>query len=407
MPSHTLTDPKSIAPKSAPRWLQTLLRPLADATTGTLTLQLPSGDTLEFGSGDTALNAVVEIRRWSALRRVLTGGTLGWSESYLDGDWDCPDIASLVQWALANEESLGKVLEGHWFSRLANRFRHRRNANSKRGSRRNIAYHYDLGNDFYKLWLDPSMTYSSALFNAPKLSLQQAQAAKYQNIIDTLDIQDGARVLEVGCGWGGFAEQLCQQKQVSLEGITLSREQLQYARERIEAAGLQRQAHFSLTDYRDTRGQYDHIVSIEMLEAVGREFWSSYFQTLYQRLKPGGTAAIQVITIDEQRFADYCSGPDFIQTYIFPGGMLPSIERVKEHSARAGLDCDSTLAFGRDYARTLTHWNREFQRRWADIAPQGFDERFYRMWRYYLEYCEGGFLAGSIDVYQVFLKKPG
>lgn len=396
----------STAPKAAPRWLRRLLRPLTKAGEGLLTLQLPSGETLEFGHDNGLLHATVEIRRWRALRRAVTGGSLGWSESYLDGDWESADITALVKWALANENSLSGLLDSGWLKRIAGRLRHRRNANSKHGSRKNISFHYDLGNTFYQQWLDPSMTYSSALYTDPNQSLEQAQGAKYQYIVDQLAIGADSRVLEIGCGWGGFAEHLCTQTRASVEGITLSREQLQFAEQRISAAGLQGSASFSLTDYRDTQGEYDHIVSIEMLEAVGQEYWPSYFQTVYQRLKPGGSAAIQVITIDEKRFQSYCDDPDFIQTYIFPGGMLPSIERLKSQAAKAGFNWQHDISFGNSYARTLAEWNRHFSAQWENIKPLGFDERFKRMWRYYLEYCEGGFLAGSIDVYQIFLEKP-
>ncbi|HCS28172.1 MAG TPA: SAM-dependent methyltransferase [Spongiibacteraceae bacterium] len=396
----------STSPKAAPRWLRRLLRPLTQAGEGLLTLQLPSGEILEFGNDNGLLHATVEIRRWRALRRALTGGSLGWSESYLDGDWESADITALVKWALANEDSMSGLLDSGWLKRIAGRLRHRRNANSKHGSRKNIAFHYDLGNEFYQLWLDPSMTYSSALYSDSNQSLEQAQGAKYQYILDQLDIAKDSRVLEIGCGWGGFAEHLCSNTQASVEGVTLSREQLQFAEKRITGAGLQERASFSLTDYRDTRGEYDNIVSIEMLEAVGQEYWPSYFQTVYKRLKPGGSAAIQVITIDEERFESYCDDPDFIQTYIFPGGMLPSIERLKAEVAKVGLNWKHEISFGHSYARTLAEWNRSFSAQWDKIQPLGFDERFKRMWRYYLEYCEGGFLAGSIDVYQIFLEKP-
>ncbi|MBB3047251.1 cyclopropane-fatty-acyl-phospholipid synthase [Litorivivens lipolytica] len=394
------------SPATAPRWLTRLTEPLSAVSEGLLILQLPNGDNLSFGADNGLVRATVKVNRWRALRRLLSGGTLSWSEGFVEGDWDSPNVAAVITWALANEDALTKLLAGSRISRFLSLFRHRRNANSKRGSRKNITFHYDLGNDFYRAWLDDTMTYSSALFTAPLQSLASAQATKYQNIIDELDIQDGSRVLEVGCGWGGFAEHLLQQRQVQLEGITLSHEQLAFARQRLEAAGYADTARFSLTDYRDTQGQYDHIVSIEMLEAVGQEYWDTYFKTLYQRLKPGGSAAVQVITIDEKRFRGYCESPDFIQTYIFPGGMLPSIERVQAHSGKAGLEWRGALAFGDSYARTLAEWNQRFHATWPSVSKQGFDERFRRLWRYYLEYCEGGFLAGSINVYQVFLRKP-
>ena len=402
----TQTVPGQLSVKSAPRRLQRLLTPLSATSEGELTLRLPNGEQLSFGQNNGQPAAAVEIHRWRALRRLMTGGTVGWSEAFISGDWDSPDVGQVVQWALNNEARLSELLSANWASRLLQRLNHFLNTNNRRGSRRNIAFHYDLGNNFYRRWLDPSMTYSAGLYRSGDESLEQAQFDKYQNIIDQLAIGDGANVLEIGCGWGGFAEQLCQQKAVSLEGITLSREQLEYARQRLQHAGLGARTRFSLTDYRDTQGQYDHIVSIERLEAVGQRYWPSYFKTLSDRLKPGGSAAIQVITIDEKRFADYSENPDFIQRCIFPGGMLPSIERVLQHSHEANLTCESSVAFGLDYARTLAEWNQRFHMAWDDIAPLGFDDKFKRLWRYYLEYCEGGFRAGSINVYQIFLRKP-
>jgi cyclopropane-fatty-acyl-phospholipid synthase len=328
----------------------------------------------------------------------------------MDGDWDSPNLAMLVEWVTVNEGEFGGMLESGKFEGALQKWRHRRNANSKRGSRRNISYHYDLGNEFYQHWLDPSMSYSAAYYRDDQQSLSEAQYDKYQRLIDFLDLKDGDRILEVGCGWGGFAEQLCQQKAVELHGITLSERQLEYAQQRLEkcvALGeCQGKAEFSLTDYRDTQGQYDHIVSIEMLEAVGEKYWPAYFEMLYQRLKPGGCAAIQIITIEEARFADYSRNPDFIQTYIFPGGMLPSPERFRAEALSAGLAVKNEEAFGLGYAKTLHEWTKNFHQHWEDIAPLGFDQRFKRMWDYYLGYCEGGFRGKSIDVYQFVLEKP-
>ena len=386
-----------------------VLAPLANAKTGVLSLTLPNGNSITFGDTPHArLNPHVRLHNWKAVRKAFTGGSLGWSEAYMDGDWDCDNLAALIEWVVINESHVGGTLDSGRLNQWVQAWRHRRNANSKRGSRRNIAYHYDLGNEFYEQWLDPSMTYSSAYFKEGSSSadLTEGQYAKYQRLIDLLGVTDGDSVLEIGCGWGGFAEQLLRQKDVALHGITLSTEQLNYARERLQKQGLDRNAEFSLTDYRDTVGHYDHIVSIEMLEAVGEQYWPTYFDTLYQRLKPGGKAAIQIITIDESRFEQYRSNPDFIQTYIFPGGMLPSPERVEQHAAKANLKMVDQKAFGTCYADTLAQWDRAFSANWPAIEPLGFDERFKRMWHYYLAYCEGGFRAGSIDVYQFVLEKP-
>jgi cyclopropane-fatty-acyl-phospholipid synthase len=384
-----------------------VLAPLSNAARGILSLTLPNGNCVEFGEHPCEhLNPVIVLHNWKAVRKVFIGGDLGWSEAYMDGDWDSPDIATLVEWIVVNEDDFGGMLDSGKVEGAFQKWRHQRNANSKRGSRRNISYHYDLGNEFYQHWLDPSMTYSAAYFTSEHQTLAEAQYAKYQRIIDFLDIKDGDSVLEIGCGWGGFAEQLCRQKKVLLHGITLSERQLEFAQQRLNNADTLGTADFTLTDYRDAVGEYDHIVSIEMLEAVGEKYWPTYFDTVYKRLKPGGKASIQVITIEDKRFEPYSSSPDFIQTYIFPGGMLPTPDIFKEQATSAGLTVTDEEAFGMGYARTLRHWRDAFQQRWEDIAPLGFDKCFQRMWHYYLTYCEGGFRGNSIDVYQFVLEKP-
>ena len=392
--------------KRQQQMLAKALAPLANAKTGVLRLTLPNGSSIDFGKHSCErLRPTLVLNNWKAIRKAFTGGSVGWAEAYMDGDWECPDLAVLVEWVATNEHYFGGVLDSGWSQALLQKWQHRRNANSKRGSRRNIEYHYDLGNAFYQQWLDPSMTYSSALYIDSKDSLERAQQQKYQRIIDELNICDGDTVLEIGCGWGGFAEQLCRQKDVRLTGLTLSREQLDYARDRITNAGLNDRARFELMDYRDCQGQFDHIVSIEMLEAVGEKYWPTYFETVYSRLAPGGSAAVQVITIEQTRFEVYRDSPDFIQTYIFPGGMLPSPERFRELATGAKFKIGNEHAFGIDYADTLASWHQRFNDAWHDIRPLGFDERFKRMWNYYLGYCEGGFRAGSIDVYQFTMSK--
>ncbi|CAA0103401.1 Tuberculostearic acid methyltransferase UfaA1 [Zhongshania aliphaticivorans] len=383
------------------------LAPLSHAAQGVLRLTLPNGNSIELGEHPCEhFNPVIVLHNWKPVRKAITGGSVGWSEAYIDGDWDSPDLAMLVEWIAINETHFEGMLDSGKLEGLFQKWRHQRNANSKRGSRRNISYHYDLGNEFYQQWLDPSMTYSAAYYSSDQQTLAQAQYAKYQRIIDLLNIQDGDRILEVGCGWGGFAEQVCSQKNVSLHGITLSERQLEFAQQRLANTQTLGTAEFSLTDYRDTTGEYDHIVSIEMLEAVGEKYWPTYFSTVFDRLKPGGKASIQIITIEDQRFEQYRSNPDFIQTYIFPGGMLPTPDIFREQAKLAGLKVDDEEAFGLGYARTLREWNDVFHHRWEEIAPLGFDKRFQRMWHYYLSYCEGGFRANSIDVYQFVLEKP-
>jgi cyclopropane-fatty-acyl-phospholipid synthase len=380
------------------RFLRVLRRQLDALDYGVLDLQLPDGDSASFGRHRPGeAHAQVRLNSYRALRRLLRGGMIGWAEAYMAGEWDSPDLAALVQWALGNEHAMQQFMRGNLLLRLTNRLFHLSRRNSRRGSRRNIEYHYDLGNDFYRLWLDPSMTYSSALF-AGNESLQAAQHNKYRRIAQMLGLKPGQRVLEIGCGWGGFAELAAREFGVQVHGITLSQEQLAWARNRVANAGLTDRCHFSLTDYRDLDTQYDHIVSIEMFEAVGEAHWDLYFQTLKRCLRPGGQALLQVISIDNERFARYRRSADFIQRYIFPGGMLPSPAVLAERIGANGLALREQQLFGADYARTLAIWHQRFNDQWPAIRALGFDDRFRRMWQYYLGYCEGGFRGGSIDV---------
>ncbi|MDH2433110.1 cyclopropane-fatty-acyl-phospholipid synthase [Pokkaliibacter sp. MBI-7] len=400
--------PVTAAPQQARPswWLRRLLQRLQRA--GISRIHLRWVDGAEFSLGVSLPGVAqprVAINQRRAIRRGIRGGLLGWAEGYMAGDWDCDDLHALTDWAMANEQRLEQAFTGSPLSAWLHRLLHRLNANSKRGSRRNIAFHYDLGNDFYRLWLDPTMTYSSALFASPGQSLEQAQRNKYQTIANMLGVSPGDRVLEIGCGWGGMAEHLLQQHDVSWHGITLSQQQLLWCQQRL--AGFAGRAEASLTDYRDlAEQQYDAIVSIEMLEAVGEEHWPQYFATLRRCLKPGGYAVIQVITIADERFAAYRQRADFIQRYIFPGGMLPSPTAMSEQIAAAGLHLVLEDGFGDDYARTLRYWHQAFNSQWPALQQQGFDERFRRMWNYYLAYCESGFRAGSIDVRFYLLRNP-
>lgn len=349
----------------------------------------------------------VHLHSQKAVWRVLQGGVLGWAEAYMQQEWDSEDLLQLTDWAMHNEQALEQIFQGNRLSRSLSRLLHLFNANTKRGSRRNIAYHYDLGNDFYQHWLDSSMTYSSARYVQAEMSLEQAQQAKYQQILQLLEPHPGQRVLEIGCGWGGMGEHLLTRYPSSIwHGVTLSEEQLAYCQQRLQV--FEQQAQASLTDYRDVQGQYQRIVSIEMFEAVGEENWPRYFAKLKQLLAADGVAVLQVITIDERRFPRYRRGCDFIQRYIFPGGMLPSHQRMQEEINRAGLQLSHTEAFGQDYASTLAAWHQRFDQAWQQIESLGFDERFRRMWKYYLAYCESGFKHGSINVrfYQLRHRQP-
>ncbi len=393
------------APAKSDLWLNILLRAADRIETGILSLTLPDGTRRVFrGKESGGPMAALVLHRTRAARRLILGGAVGFAESYIDGDWNSPDLAALLELAGLNERHMGGAVAGQIPLRLWHAIGHRLRPNSRRGSRRNIVAHYDLGNDFYRRWLDPSMTYSSALYESPDQSLEAAQLAKYRRICDRLGLRPGHHVLEIGCGWGGFAEVAARDYGCRVTGITLSTEQLAFAQERIRRAHLSDRVDFRLQDYRNTSGTYDRIVSIEMFEAVGEKYWPQYFATIRDRLKPDGLAALQIITIEDGRFEAYRKGADFIQRYIFPGGMLPSPSVLGKTLVREGFSLADSIEFGGDYARTLAEWNRRFQDAWHEIEPLGFDRRFKRMWEFYLAYCEGGFRAGSIDVTQLVIR---
>ncbi len=367
-------------------------------------LRLRIGQTVhELHGEQPGLSAEIAIHHpLNFARHIATRGHVGLGEAYLAGDWDSPDLSVLIQLLASNQRVLGKLHSGTWHQRLGVWLKHRLRPNSRRGSRRNIAAHYDLGNDFYALWLDPSMTYSAAIFADPAESLEQAQQTKYHHLLALLDPAPGSHLLEIGCGWGGFARYAAAAGH-RVTGVTLSREQLAWA---VQQQAISRDAdrmEFRLQDYRDIRDQFDHIVSIEMFEAVGETYWPIYMQTLKQRLRPGGRAALQVIVIDERDFADYQSNPDFIQRYIFPGGMLPTVERFDQAAQAAGLTVGARHCYGLDYAHTLALWQRRFVENSEAVRGLGYDERFIRMWRYYLAYCEAGFREQRVNVMQVIL----
>ena len=371
---------------------------------GQMTLTLPDGSVHVLGPGGSP-EAAMTINRWRAVRRLLTQGDMGFVESYLDGDWDSVDPSKVVELAVVNRPTTKThELDGLWH-RLLNRIAHTRRANTKRGAKKNIAAHYDLGNEFYRSWLDSTMTYSSAYFTADDQPLDQAQTEKYRRIADMLRLQPDHTVLEVGFGWGGFAEFVTKEYGCRVAGLTLSEEQLKFAGERLQKAGLADRVDLRLQDYRDVEGQFDRIASIEMFEAVGEDNWPQYFDMVRDRLVQGGEAALQIITIDESLFYRYRRGADFIQRYIFPGGMLPSISALNSEIGRARLQLADVTTFGESYAKTLLQWRERFVAAWSEIEPLGFDERFRRMWEMYLAYCEGGFRAKSIDVGQFKLRR--
>ncbi len=397
MTNGTTPDPMPIGK----RFIQRCISIVSRLDSGRLTVIMPDGAHYELsGNGAGGPHAVITIVRFRAVRRFLTQGEFGFVESYLDGDWESPELANVVELAALNAKNWnGRALQS-FSHKIWNRLIHLMRGNTKRGSRRNIAAHYDLGNEFYRQWLDPTMTYSSAYFEKPDQPLAEGQFEKYRRIAELLELRPEHRVLEVGCGWGGFAEFAAKEYGCSVTGLTLSKEQLKFASKRIQQAGLSDKVDLRLQDYRDVEGTFDRIASIEMFEAVGETHWPHYFDMIRERLTKGGAAALQIITIAEDRFENYRHSADFIQRYIFPGGMLPSIDALKHQFDRAKLQFEGATMFGESYAHTLKHWRDQFLGAWHTIEPLGFDERFRRMWEMYLAYCEGGFRANAINVGQ-------
>lgn len=365
---------------------------------GAVTVILPDGRTRTIGNANTGLHAKLRLNNFKVLGEAMRRGTVGFAAAYMRGDVESDDLTALFRFFLQNRDMFDAANPG-WFRRAAQDIAyHVSRRNTREGSKQNISEHYDLGNDFYGEWLDPSMTYSSAVFASGDMTLEEAQREKYHQVADAAGITPGSSVLEIGCGWGGMAETVARDYQADLRGITLSREQLKFAQQRVRKQGLNDRATLVFEDYRDTIGEFDHVVSIEMIEAVGEEHWPTYFQTVHDRLKPGGTAAIQAITINEADFEHYKSGPDFIQRYIFPGGMLLTKTAMLEQGRRVGLKLEDQNLFRLSYAKTLRLWRDRFLERWPVIAPLGYDEEFRRKWVYYLSYCEAGFTEGAIDV---------
>ena len=371
---------------------------------GRLVVRTPEGDTLERQSGRPGPEGMLVLHRWRAIRRMLAGGDVAFAEAYVEGEWSTPDLVALLELAAVNIDGIDRAAAGSTPVRFLHRLRHMLRANSRRGSRRNIAFHYDLGNDFYRLWLDPGMLYSSALYEKPTDTLEEAQENKLRRIGELLDLSPGQSVLEIGCGWGALAARMASAGAL-VKGITLSAEQLAHARTLGEKNGLSESMRFELEDYRDTDGSFDRVVSIEMFEAVGEQYWPTYFDTLRRLLKGDGHAVLQIISIHESRFDGYRRGADFIQRHIFPGDMLPTGTIIQRLAQEHGFSLVSAENFGGSYALTLAEWRRRFQRNWPAIQRLGFDQRFRRLWEYYLAYCEAGFRAGTIDV-GLYVLKP-
>lgn len=365
---------------------------------GHLQVALPDGHVFEFGETGPDGACVIKIADMRFFKRVLRHGSMGFAESDMDGDWSTPDLAKLLTMLNRNMTDIAEAIDRNKVTNLLNRLIHVLRPNTRAGSKRNIHAHYDLGNEFYSLWLDTTMTYSSALFQDSQQSLRGAQNAKYRALAESANIGPDDHVLEIGCGWGGFAEYAAREIGCKITGITISAEQLDFARNRIKMAGLADKVDFQFRDYRDVSEPYDKIVSIEMFEAVGESYWPTYFGQIKNLLKPGGRAGLQIITIANERFAAYRKKADFIQRYIFPGGMLPSPERLDAAFEAADLRLAHREDFALDYARTLAEWHDKFMKVWPEVEALGFDKRFKQMWRYYLAYCEAGFRTKSIDV---------
>jgi cyclopropane-fatty-acyl-phospholipid synthase len=386
--------------------IDTLLRLFRRLRHGTLELTLPDGTAEMIRGDDAGPAAALHIRDARVVDRYLKHGSVGFAESYIAGEWETPNLPDLLELLDRNYDAWGEGYFGPVLTRMVARVQHWFRSNTKEGAKRNIHAHYDLGNDFFAAWLDPSMTYSAALFGERQgTDLEAAQLAKYHNLCRMIDLQPGHRLLEIGSGWGGFAMTAARDFGAEVTSITISKAQHELASRRVAEAGLQDRVEIRLLDYRDVTGAYDRVASIEMFEAVGERYWPTYFGQIRNVLKPGGIAGLQIITIKDTYFETYRRGADFIQQYIFPGGMLPSSTALAEQTRKVGLEVTQSIAFGRDYARTLGLWGDRFDAAWDKLKNHGYDERFRRLWRYYLGYCEAGFRTGSTDVLQLALKR--
>lgn len=387
------------------RWrLAALRRAARQLEAGSLTLRFPDGQVERVRGAMPGPAAEVEILSGAVLSRLVRSGPLGFAEAYIAGEWRTPDLVTLFKLLDRNYSVFDSRFAGTWPVRAWRRLRHRLNANHRLGAERNIHAHYDLGNEFFARWLDPSMTYSAALFTGEDEDLEQAQRAKYRRLCRMLGLKEGQTLLEIGSGWGGMALTAAREFGARVTSLTISKEQLKLAQARVAAAGLCGRAEIRYQDYRDVEGRFDRLVSIEMFEAVGEQYWPTYFAKVRDSLKAGGLAGLQIITIADRYFDHYRSNPDFIQTYIFPGGMLPSPAVLRQQVEKAGLELVDWHEFGQSYARTLNEWRLRFERAWPEIRTLGFDERFRRIWTMYLGYCEAGFAVGSINVAQIVLR---
>ncbi len=405
---NTTTAPTAFTiPRGTPAAARTVLRLLQNLRHGTLTLQLPDGSMQRFGKGDMP-HATLNLHNWNVCGAALKSGDIGFAETFIAGDWSTPNLVDLLRVLVKNRAEVESVIYGTWAGRLLYRVKHLLNRNTRSNSQKNIHAHYDLGNAFYRLWLDETMNYSSALFHGDfTLTMAQAQKTKVRRALDQARVNAGDRLLEIGCGWGALAEMATVERGAHVTGVTLSSEQLISAQERLHRLGKASQSDLRLQDYRDIDdAPFDAICSIEMVEAVGREYWPTYFAAVAKLLKPGGHACVQSIVIDDALFERYVGSTDFIQQYIFPGGCLPCPREFRRQAQAAGLDVVEELAFGHDYAETLKRWREDFMVQRAQVLKTGFDTRFLHIWEFYLAYCEAAFMEDNIDVVQYTLRKP-
>ncbi len=399
---HTTTDGQT----GLPRYFARVFDMVKSLPRGRVDFILPDGRTFRADMAEPGYVAVVEVHNVDLFARLVREGDLGFSEAYMDGWWSTPDLMAFMDLVSDEADDVYDGFPGQALVRAYEKMRFWMQSNSKRQARKNISYHYDLGNDFYGLWLDKSMTYSSAKYETGQEDLEKAQQQKYASMVDEMGVKAGDHVLEIGCGWGGFAEYAAKERGLRVTCLTISEEQFKYAVDRIEKAGLSDLVEFKLQDYRDETGQYDGIASIEMFEAVGEKYWPVYFETVRERLKPGARGTFQIILVQDERWEVYKRGVDFIQKYIFPGGMLPAPAILREQIRNAGLEVTQSVEFGQSYSETLRRWYETFNDRWDEIAQMGFDDRFKRMWNFYLTSCAGAFRGGICDVTQITVTRP-
>jgi cyclopropane-fatty-acyl-phospholipid synthase len=384
-----------------PRYFSAVFEKVQSIPRGRIDMVLPDGRRFRAEGKEPGFVAELDIHNPDIFARLIREGDLGFCEAYMDGWWSTPDLMAFMDLVHDEADEIYDGFPGQGLVRAYERLRFWLQSNSKRQARKNISYHYDLGNDFYSLWLDETMTYSSAKFETGQESMEAAQILKYASMVDQMGAQPGDHVLEIGCGWGGFAEYAAKERGLKVTGLTISQEQYNYAVERIAKAGLSDKVTFKLQDYRDETGVYDGIASIEMFEAVGEKYWPVYFKTLRDRLRPGKNATLQIITVQDRRWETYRRGVDFIQKYIFPGGMLPSPTVLRREVEKAGLSVARSIEFGESYSQTLRRWHETFNDRWDQVAELGFDDRFRRMWNFYLTSCAATFLSRNCDVTQI------